>query len=48
MRASIPIARANAVTSPPAASHTLAMALMKEIFVARKALALILTSSAVA
>ena len=44
----MPIASARAVTLAPAASQTWDMALMKEIFVARKAFALILTSSAVA
>ena len=39
--------RPSAVTSAPAASQTSAIALMKEIFVARKAFAAVLTSSAV-
>jgi len=41
------MASASRVTSPPVASHSSAMALMKEIFVARKALAATFTSSAV-
>ena len=48
MRASWPMASASWVTSAPVASHTSAMALMKEILVARNALALTFTSSAVA
>ena len=47
MRSSYPRASASATTSPPVASHTSAMALMKLIFVARKELAATLTSSAV-
>ncbi len=47
MRGSSPMASASTVTSAPAASHTLATALMNEILVARNALALTLTSSAV-
>ena len=47
MRSSMPIARATSVTSPPVASHSSAIALMKEILVARKALAETFTSSAV-
>ena len=42
------MARASWVTSPPATSQTSAIALMKEILVARKAFAATLTSSAVA
>ncbi len=41
------MASASLTTSPPAASQTSAIALMKEIFVARKELAAVLTSSAV-
>ena len=41
------MASARVATSAPAASHTSAIALMKEIFVARKAFAATLTSSAV-
>ena len=48
IRASWPIASASATTSAPAASHTSPTALMKEILVARKALAATFTSSAVA
>ena len=48
MRGSMPSAADRVTMSPPVASHTSAMALMKEIFVARKALAATLTSSAVA
>ncbi len=48
MRSSCPIASARSVTSAPVASHSSAMALMKEIFVARKALAATFTSWAVA
>ncbi len=48
MRSSYPIARASWLTSAPEASQTSAIALMKEIFVARKAFAATLTSSAVA
>ena len=48
MRASMPIASARWVTSPPAASQSSAIALMKEIFVARNELAATLTSWAVA
>ena len=48
IRSSCPIASARATTSPPAASHTSDMALMKEILVARNAFADTLTSSAVA
>ncbi len=47
MRTSCPSASARTVTSAPAASHTPEIALMNEIFVARKAFALTLTSSAV-
>ena len=47
MRASRPMASASTATSAPAASHRADMALMKLIFVARKALAAVLTSSAV-
>src|SRR6266508_2068080 len=42
------MARASIVTSAPVASHTSAIALMNEIFVARNALAATFTSSAVA
>ena len=48
IRASWPIASARSTTSAPAASQTSATALMKEILVARNALAATLTSSAVA
>ena len=48
IRTSCPIAPASDVTSPPLASHISAMALMKEILVARNALAATLTSWAVA
>ena len=48
IRVSWPSASASVITSAPAASHTLATALMKEILVARKAFAATLTSSAVA
>ena len=48
IRSSWPIASARSTTSPPAASHTSATALMNEILVARKAFADTLTSSAVA
>lgn len=48
IRGSYPMERASWVTSPPAASQTSAIALMKEILVARKAFAATLTSSAVA
>jgi hypothetical protein len=48
IRGSRPIASASVVTSAPAASHTSAIALMNEIFVARNAFADTLTSSAVA
>nr|KEP24631.1 hypothetical protein DA06_01410 [Georgenia sp. SUBG003] len=48
MRSSWPMASASWVTSAPVASHSSAMALMKEIFVARKEFAATLTSSAVA
>ena len=47
IRASCPSASASSETSAPATSHSSAIALMNEIFVARKALALTLTSSAV-
>ncbi|OUD85812.1 hypothetical protein BC477_15495 [Clavibacter michiganensis subsp. michiganensis] len=47
MRSSYPMASASCVTSAPVASHTSAMALMKEIFVARNAFADTFTSSAV-
>ncbi len=42
------MASASRVTSPPAAWHICAIALMKEIFVARNAFAATLMSSAVA
>ena len=48
MRVSCPRASASVITSAPAASHTFATALMKEILVARKAFAATFTSSAVA
>ncbi len=48
MRASYPIESARSTTSAPVTSQTSAIALMKEIFVARKAFAATLTSSAVA
>ena len=48
MRSSNASACASSTTSAPATSHSSAIALMKEIFVARKAFAAILTSSAVA
>ncbi len=48
MRSSYDSALLSIVTSPPVASHTSAIALMNEIFVARKALAATLTSCAVA
>ena len=48
MRASCPIVSASWVTSAPVTSHTSAMALMNEIFVARKEFAATFTSSAVA
>lgn len=47
IRSSCPIASASFLTSPSAASQTSAMALMNEIFVARKELAAVFTSSAV-
>ena len=47
IRSSCPMASASLATSPPAASQTSAMALMKEIFVARKEFAEVFTSSAV-
>jgi len=48
IRSSYDSALDSAITSAPVASQTSAMALMKLIFVARKALAATLTSSAVA
>ena len=48
MRASWPIASASCVTSAPVTSAISAIALMKLIFVARKAFAETFTSSAVA
>ena len=48
IRWSWPIASASCTTSPPVTSQISAIALMKEILVARKALAATLTSSAVA
>ena len=48
IRSSIPIASASWVTSAPVASHSSAIALMNEIFVARNELAATLTSCAVA
>ena len=48
MRASWPIASARWVTSAPVCSHSSAIALMKEILVARNELAATLTSWAVA
>ena len=47
IRSSWPRASASSETSAPAASHNSAIALMNEILVARNALALTLTSSAV-
>ena len=47
MRSSWPIASASRDTSAPVASHSSAIELMNEIFVARKELAATLTSSAV-
>ena len=47
IRASYPSASASGITSAPAFSQTSAMALMKEILVARNAFAATLTSSAV-
>ncbi len=46
MRSSKPIPRATSVTSAPVSSQTFAISLMKEIFVARNALAASLTISA--
>ena len=48
IRSSSPIASASWVTSAPVASHSSAIALMKEILVARNELAATLTSWAVA
>jgi len=48
MRSSRPIPRATSTTSAPVSSHTLAISLMKEILVARKALEASLTISALA
>ena len=48
MRTSWARASVSLVTSAPVTSHTSAIALMNEIFVARKELAATLTSSAVA
>ena len=48
IRASYPIASASRVTSAPVASHSSAIALMNEIFVARNELAATFTSCAVA
>jgi len=48
MRLSRPIPRATSSTSAPVCSHTLAISLMKEIFVARNALEASLTISALA
>ena len=48
MRASYPMASARRVTSAPVASHSSAIALMNEIFVARNEFAATLTSCAVA
>ena len=48
IRGSYPTARASRAASAPVASQISAIALMKEIFVARNALAASLTSSAVA
>ena len=48
IRSSYPRLSARSTTSAPVTSHTSAIALMKEILVARKALADTLTSSAVA
>ena len=46
MRSSRPIPRATSMTSAPVSSQTLAISLMNEIFVARKALEASLTISA--
>jgi hypothetical protein len=46
MRSSSPIPRATSTTSAPVSSHTFAISLMKEIFVARKAFEASLTISA--
>src|SRR6266581_2959579 len=46
MRESKPMPRATSTTSAPVSSHTLAISLMNEIFVARKALEASLTISA--
>jgi len=46
MRSSRPMPRATSTTSAPVTSQTLAISLMKEIFVARNALAASLTISA--
>src|SRR5579859_6236095 len=46
MRESVPIPSRTCSTSAPTASHTLATALIKEIFIARKALEACLISSA--
>ncbi len=46
MRSSSPIPRATSTTSAPVSSHTLAISLMNEIFVARNALEASLTISA--
>ena len=46
MRSSRPMPRATSTTSAPVSSQTLAISLMKEIFVARKALDASLTISA--
>ena len=46
MRSSSPIPRATSRTSAPVSSQTLAISLMKEIFVARNALEASLTISA--
>ncbi len=48
MRTSCPRASASVETSAPVMAHISEIALMKEIFVARNALALTFTSSAVA
>ena len=48
MRSSRPMPRATSMTSAPVSSQTLAISLMNEIFVARKALEASLTISALA
>ena len=48
MRSSRPIPRATSTTSAPVSSHTFAISLMKEIFVARNAFEASFTISALA